>query len=341
MTTSTVVQEGMAKKRRILAMVWAPEEARTEMYARNLNAPIYHVHYLLYKRPWVAPLKYIAQALKTWLILFRERPRVVYITNPPVFAPMCVWLYCLLTGNKFIMDTHSPALYMPKWAWSVPLQRFLIKRALMNVTDQLRFKEQFEEWGGKAVILEKPPKLPPPNAPKDLVMANGFFDVLVVNTFASDEPLDPILDAARQFENARFFITGDTSMAKPGTVENAPKNCIFTGYLRGSAYWDQIYRSRAVMVLTTFPYSLLGGAQDGAAISKPLILSKQPALEEYFTKGAVFVENTVQGIAGGVRAVITREDALSREVEELIHEKDILWHRNFAELTKLIEEQLV
>lgn len=337
MTSSTFVQERTAKKRRILAMVWAPEEARTELFSRNLNAPIYHVHYLLYKRPWIAPFKYVAQALKTWLILFRERPRVVYITNPPVFAPLCVWLYCALTGSHFVMDTHSPALYTPKWAWTVPLQKWLIKRALMNVTDQGRFKRQFEEWGGKALVLEKPPKLPPTNISGDLGSPTGFFDVLVVNTFAFDEPLDPVLDAARQLPNARFFITGDTSMAKPGTVENAPQNCIFTGYLRGNAYWDQVWRSRAVMVLTTFPHSLLGGAQDGAALSKPLILSKQPALEEYFTKGTVFVENTAQGIADGVQGALAREAQLSKEITELIHEKDVLWHQNFAELSTLIE----
>ena len=49
----------------IIAMVWAPEENRTATYARLLKAPLFNVHYLLYKRPYVAPFKYVAQALKT------------------------------------------------------------------------------------------------------------------------------------------------------------------------------------------------------------------------------------------------------------------------------------
>ncbi len=57
------------KRQRMIAMVWAPEENRTATYARLLNAPVFYVHYLLYKRPYVAPFKYVAQALKTFLVL--------------------------------------------------------------------------------------------------------------------------------------------------------------------------------------------------------------------------------------------------------------------------------
>ncbi|MCL4251402.1 MAG: hypothetical protein KJ065_24840 [Anaerolineae bacterium] len=325
-----------AKNLRILTLVWAPSETRTANYARQLNSPLYFIHYLLYKRPWIAPFKYLLQAAKTFQVLFKNRPRVVYVTNPPVFAPLCVLVYCKLTGAQFVMDTHPPSLYADRWRWSVPLQRFVSRFALMNVTDQERFKALFESWGAKALVLENPPKTPQFNAVKSEEHADRF-KVAVVNTFAVDEPLDIILQAARQLPNAHFYITGDKGLAKPGVIENAPGNVSFTGYLRGDDYWNLLNNARAVMVLTTYPYSLLGGAQDSVSLHVPIILSDQPVLREYFTGGTVFVENTTDGIVKGVRQMMENEEQFKREVVDLRQVQKDKWEHNFQQLLTLID----
>src|SRR5437762_310215 len=144
-------------KQHLIAIVWAPYEARTAMFAQRLNAPLYNIHYLQYKRPLVAPIKYVAQWLKTWQILMQKRPRIVYVTNPPIFAVLCVFVYCRLMGATYIMDTHPPALYSRKWGCTVPLQRLMARFAFVNVVDQDRFKTLFESWGAKALVLENPP----------------------------------------------------------------------------------------------------------------------------------------------------------------------------------------
>jgi len=321
---------------KIIAIVWAPEEARTAMYAKRLQAPLYNVHYLQYKRPLVAPIKYIAQWLRTWQILFQQRPRFVYITNPPVFAVLCVFLYCRVMGARYIMDTHPPALYSRKWRWTVPLQRLMIRFAYVNIIDQERYATLFESWGGRAVILERPPR-DIQFSTLEHIAKPGAFSVSVVNTFAADEPLDPILDAARQLPQVHFYIMGDTAMAKPGVIQNAPPNVTFTGYLRGKDYWNRLYSSQAVMVLTTYPYSLLGGAQDGVLLHKPLILSRQPVLTDFFRKGAVFVENTAAGIVKGVQEAQAQESQLIQESCELQEEQSQRWETNFQRLLELIQ----
>jgi glycosyltransferase involved in cell wall biosynthesis len=320
-----------------MAIVWAPEEARTALFARRLGATLHNIHYLQYKRPLVAPIKYIAQWFKTWQVLFSQRPRVVYITNPPIFAVLCVFMYCRLTGTHFVMDTHPPALYSRKWAWTVPLQRMMAKRALMNVTDQERFKKLFESWGARAIVLADPPKKAVAEGVTSQVDP-AYFDVLVVNTFAADEPVQPVIDAAKQLPQARFFITGEKTQAPPGMIENAPQNVTFTGYLRKEAYWNQVNSARALIVLTTYQYSLLGGAQDGLAFHKPLILSRQPALQEHFTKGTVFVENTAQGIADGVKEVMAREQQLIAEISQLGPELAERWNTTFSNLLELVRQ---
>ncbi|MBE2272308.1 MAG: hypothetical protein IAE80_29000 [Anaerolinea sp.] len=372
--TSTVTGSAARprERARVIALVWAPHEGRTQMFAQRLNAPLYNVHFLLYKRPYIAPFKYVLQAIKTWSILLRERPRVVYVTNPPVFAPLCVWLYSLFSGTKLIIDTHPPSLYSRRWGWTLPLQRFLIQRAYVNVTDQRRFADLFASWGARAVVLPNPPKNPPVEEPSPLTPLpqgegnerrttnsrafsptsslippfalrekgtgdKGAFEVAVINTFAVDEPLDIILDAAAKLPEAHFSIMGERKLAPQGVIERAPANVTFTDYLRGAAYWNCLRDANAVMVLTTYPYSLLGGAQDAVAVDTPLVLSDQPALREYFTAGTIFIPNTADGIVEGVRAAQRDESRLRAEITQLGSTQEAAWQTQFDDLLARIE----
>jgi UDP-N-acetylglucosamine:LPS N-acetylglucosamine transferase len=46
------------------------------------------VHYLSFKRPLQAPLKYVMQTVTTLRILRRERPELVLVAVPPIFAAL-------------------------------------------------------------------------------------------------------------------------------------------------------------------------------------------------------------------------------------------------------------
>lgn len=325
------------ERKDVACVVWAPEENRTEQFARHLDAELHNIHYLYYKRPLFAPFKYFPQAIKTFTTLRQQKPKVVFVTNPPVFAALSVAVYCWFSDCQFVMDTHSPALYSRKWSWTVPLQRFLAKHAVVNIVDQERYEELFESWGGRALVLEKPlaedvldGKLEGP--------APGTFTVTVINTFAVDEPLEPIYDAARLVPDVCFVVLGDTALAERGLLERAPENVTFSGYLYNNDYWRQLDRSNAVLALTTYPYSLLAGGHDGLALHKPLILSKQPALVDFFTSGTQFVEHTGESIAEAVQNVQENEDRFIQQMEQLKEEKLDLWSQNFARLDELIAD---
>ena len=322
----------------IAAVAWAPQEGRTAQYAQRLDASLYNIHYLLYKRPLLAPIKYLPQCVKTWAVLHRQRPSTVYVMNPPVFAALSVYIYCRLSRADYIMDTHSPALYSSKWAWTVPLQRALAKRALINIIDQDRYKRLFESWGAKALVLQDPP-ISIPSEKLNNASGSNQFSVTVVNTFGGDEPLDPIIGAAKRLTDVRFFILGDTARAKKAQLRSASENVTFTGYLLGDDYWNRLYSSQAVMVLTTWPYSLLAGAQEGMVLNKPLILSRQPVLTEQFTKGTVFVDHSVDSLVAGVRKLQEQEYILIQEITELATEKQKKWETDFQELLAIIRDR--
>jgi len=328
----------MTKQGGIAAIVWAPYETRTARYARYLNASLYNIHYLRYKRPLLAPLKYLPQCLKTWAVLYQQRPSVVYVTNPPVFAALSAFIYCRLSGATCVMDTHSPSLFVPKWSWTVPLQRALAQRVKVNIVDQERFKALFESWGAKALVLQDPPI---GISPERLKRENGSnqFTVTVVSTFDSDEPVELVVEAAKQLPMVRFFILGDTSRANNRLLKSAPDNVTFPGYLLHDAYWNQLYNSQAVMVLTTHPYSLLAGAQEGMVLEKPLLLSRQPALTNHFTKGAIFIDHSVESVVTGIQTIQAEVHCLAQEMSELAVEKREQWESTFKNLLALIEDR--
>jgi glycosyltransferase involved in cell wall biosynthesis len=318
----------------VAAVVWAADQNHAEKYAQSLNAKLYHIQLWRSGLALLAPFKYIPQAIQTWSVLGKQKPNVIYVMNPPVFAGLSVLIYCKLNKIPFVMDTHSPAIYGMRWGWSRPLQRFIARRAMTNIVDQERYKRLFESWGAKAVVLEKPPTTTYVEQARPDVEAK--FAITVVNTFASDEPLTPILEAANRLPDVHFYVLGEKVRAKPGLIDSAPENVTFTDYLFKDDYWNQLKASRAVLVLTKHRYSLLAGAQDGMTVGRPLIISDKPALREYFTKGAIFVDNHADSIIDGINQLKAREETLTEEIRELAMEKLQRWESNFKQLYDMV-----
>lgn len=322
----------------IVVIVWASVQSRAKHWAEVMNAPIYYVS----RRPFgsismfLAPLRYILQAVDTWRILWQHRPALIHVTNPPFFAPLIVSWYCKISGAHYVMDTHSPALYSRRWGWSLAFQRCLARQACLNIVDQERFRKMFEEFGARTVVMERPPAGVALPAPAKRTFGKPL-EITVVNTFAPDEPLKPIYQAARKLPDVRFYILGDKRFAPRGTFDNVPENVSFTGYLLGEKYWQRIMSSNAVMCLTTYPYSLLAGGQDGMLAGVPLILSRQPALTDYFTKGTIFVEHTPDSIVEGIQQIKRKEQELRREISELLEEKRLLWKKNYRAIEEILE----
>lgn len=343
-----------ARRPNIAAVCWLTHEVRTASYARRLNATLYNIHYLSNRSVYFAPFKYVPQCLKTWAVLWKQRPDVVYVMNPPVFAALSVYLFCRLMKTPFIMDTHSPSLYGRRWGWTLPLQRALAKRAAINIVDQERFAALFAEWGAKAVVLERPPlevdaliePIHMPGEERHNPQSNAAlgeeakhrrtFHITVIGQFAGDEPVDVVVDAAHRLPDVTFSILGDTFHAPRQLLKSAPPNVIFEGYLSGHDYWNHLASVDAVMTLTTFEFSLLGGAQEGMAMGKPLILSNQPVLTDYFSKGTVFIEHNVESVVEGVRQAQRERERLAQEVIALAQEKRQRWEHAFTELQQLI-----
>ncbi len=319
----------------IAVVFWGPHSVSTEMFAIHLKAACYLIHYLSWKKPWIAPLKYPPMWIKTWWVLFKQKPSAVLVINTPVFAPLCIYIYCRLARIPFAMNVHGHTLGGRRWGWSVPLQRYLAKRAAVNLVGTFEYKHILESWGARTLFLEDPP-VEVTTRDFDLHSNPEEFQVTVISTFAGDEPLELVLETANLLPDVAFYILGDPRLAEKEFLRSAPKNVIFTGYLNGKDYWNRLYSSQALMTLTTNPYSLVAGGTEGMYLGKPLILSRQPALLDYFTKGTVFIDHSVDSMVSGVRQTQEQESILCREIAELAMEKRDNWEIQFQEFRKLL-----
>ncbi len=75
--------------------------------------------------------------------------------------------------------------------------------------------------------------------------------MVVVNSFAVDEPLAELLEAARRLPELRFFVTGNPELARRGLLASKPTNVEFTGFVSEEKYAGLLRAADVVVVLTT------------------------------------------------------------------------------------------
>ncbi len=323
-----------AFRRRALVVTWAPHSGRSDGLAQHLGTRNYLVHYLAFQRLWAAPLKYPLQAVTTLRVLWRERPAVVLVQNPPIVAPLVVALYARATGAGFIVDTHSQALFVRRWRWTLPIQRWLSRRALATMVTNESNAAVIRRSRARVVIAVDPPVNTPPLGARE---PSPQFNVVVVGSFGRDEPTSEVLQAARQVPDVRFAITGNLADARPEWLKDAPPNVEFTGFVPREDYFSRIWNAGAIVGLSIDKDSVLRASWEALDLGQPLILSDWPILRGYFPRGTVHVANTASAIAAGVREARAREHELRKEMLALREERRSAWVQTLQRLEEVID----
>jgi glycosyltransferase involved in cell wall biosynthesis len=320
---------------KMLFIAWAAFSRRSQLTAEKFQTKVYLIHSL---RRWyfLAPFRYILQAIKTLGILIRERPEVVFVQSPPIFAPLVVYLYAKLWRARYIIDSHTLALLAPWWKWSLPIHAFLSRRAITTIVTNDYLKAMVNAWGANAFIIADIPTTFPQGKPFPL---DDKFSVAVVNTFSPDEPVEEVLEAAASLPDVRFYITGDPIRAKKRFLRHHPENVTYTGFLPNEEYLGLLQAVQAIMVLTKDDHTMQRGACEAVSLGKPIITSDWPLLRSYFHLGTVHVDNSSQGIREGVLKMQKEHTEMEKEILVLQRERWREWDEKYAALSKLIEDR--
>jgi len=313
----------MKREMKLIFISWAPHCTRSDSIARRFGAESIKIHYGSFKKIYFAPVKYILQSFKTLTFLYQKNPDVVFVMNPPLFSGLVVWLYCFLCRKKFILDSHSAVFTDLKWKMFRFLHIFLIRRALVSIVTNEHWGEQIRKYGGRYFIIPDVPVEFEKKVKIDLPKPH----ITIINNFSRDEPIEEILKAVAKLPEIHFSMTGNLKRCKGAFLKMKPPNLEFTGFLPSEDYVNRIYSSDAVLVLTTRNYTMQRGAYEAMALCVPIITSDWHILQSTFYKGAIFVDNTIDGIEKGVREIIRNNERYKQEVVELKEERLKFWEK--------------
>jgi glycosyltransferase involved in cell wall biosynthesis len=315
---------------------WLPYHGRSQGFIDALGlAPVY-VSYLRQQDLLSALVKYPPQFVATLRRLAKAKPDVVFVMDPPVFAVVATSVYCLITGARYVVDCHSGVFESSKWRWSLPLQRFLGRRAAAVIVTNPAHQEAVDGWGAQAIVIGDPrPRLPMESEDLEHRSSEQRY-IFVILTFGADEAVPQVVQAARSLPQVRFRLSGDPRRARSSWLGDLPANVELTGFLPWQSFWEHARDASAILTLTTRPNTILQGGWEAMFVGRPLITSASAALREYFTGGSVFVDNSPEGIAAGVREALTREPELAAAMGRLRDEKALLWRHSRAELENLL-----
>ncbi|HLF25789.1 MAG TPA: glycosyltransferase [Anaerolineae bacterium] len=323
---------------RALFLVWGTpgQGPRSRVMAQQLGIESCFVHVRLPRGAWFAPLKYVLQAARTLLLLFRRRPQVVFVQSPPLFAVLCACLYCLLLRAHYIVDAHSAAFAGP-W-WTLPprwLKSWLARRALTTIVTNDHLKQRVESLGGRALIVRDVPlRL---HVERDYPL-DGAFNIALVNVFSPDEPLAEALAAVADLAEVHLYVTGKSNGKHAQLIAKAPANVRFTGFLPDDQYYGLLNSVHAVMCLTTRNHTMQRGACEALSLGKPIITSDWPVLREYFCKGTVHVPNTGAGVRAGVLKLRESYRQYQREIRDLQFMQGSEWREKMESIMERVQQ---
>ena len=336
-----VEQKRMAPKAtplpKMIFMAWIAHNRRSQLIAEKFQMPLYLIQSLK-RQYFLAPLRYVLQTIKTFTILIQEKPEVIFVQNPPIFAILVVYLYAKVMGAQYIIDSHTGALLAPWWKWSLPMHAFLSRRALTTIVTNKYLEAIVKAWRANTFIIADIPTKFPQGKTFSL---NGKFSVVVINTFSPDEPVGEVLKAATALPEVQFYITGDPIRAKKTFLEHHPGNVKFTGFLPDEEYLGLLRAAQAVVVLTTDNHTMQRGACEAVSLGKPIITSDWPVLREYFHKGTIHVDNSSAGIQKGILQMQEQKNTLEKEIILLQQERWLEWEEKQAALIELINNSSI
>ena len=157
------------------------------------------------------------------------------------------------------------------------------------------------------------------------ILQKDAFNIAVISSFAYDEPLQAVLDAASQLPDTQFYITGDKTRLERKFVNQKLQNVTMTGLLEYDVYLDLLQKVDAIIDLTTDDKTMLSGAYEAVALEQPLIISDWMPLRRYFNKGTIYVKNSPNDIREAVMIAKSKKEELSTEMRSLRLEKIKEW----------------
>jgi glycosyltransferase involved in cell wall biosynthesis len=271
------------------------------------------------------------QFVETMRVLNHVKPNVIFVQNPPLFAPLTALLYSKLYDVRLILDSHTGVFLERKWRWLQFLHKYLVKRSAVSIVTNDYLGKKIESWGGKYFVF---PDVPVEVSRKTKINNSSTNTVLVVNSFSYDEPLEEVVKAARHMSQVSFAITGDVARCPAKLLQSIPDNVEFTGFVSREEYINRLFSADVAVVLTTEDYTMQRGAYEAMSLGTPIITSDWPILKNTFFRGALHVDNTAESLVKALNEVLSNKAYFDSEVRKLKKERRRIWAEKLEQFSR-------
>jgi glycosyltransferase involved in cell wall biosynthesis len=264
----------------------------------------------------------------------------LFVQNPSLVLAMVAVFLRPLYGYRLIVDAHNEAVRpFIHTAWPFPaLARWLLRRADVTIVTNEALAAVVRAAGGSPHVL--PDCLPePPSIAERAKTPAGAFSVMVVATYAADEPIPEILEAARSLgPEFQFHVTGNDRKLPATERQKLPANVTLAGFLPESDYWALMGSCDVVLDLTLMPDCLVCGAYEALSLHKPMILSDSPAARQLFEPAALMASPDPAGIEASVRGARARNGELLAAAPQVAARFAADWKRSASALLARIND---
>ena len=266
-------------------------------------------------------LGYLRALIQSVFILKKRHPDVVWVQLPQVPALWAALFYRALCcpSARIVADCHNAQLRAP---WSrFPLALWSLRRADVILVHNEAMFERAKEIGwpmNKVHVLEDVPPVFSDVEPKGL--AKSQIDapkpwVVFPGSFAADEPIAEVMEAARLAPELTFIITGrpDRAPRNGHDITRLPSNMRLPGFLSIEVFDDLLREADVVMGLTREEGIQLSVCNEALGFRRPLVTSDTAILHRLFSEAAVMVSTgDPQSIVNGCREALANGEQRSR-----------------------------
>lgn len=299
-----------------MSAIWITweKQRRNRSMAAAVGATLYELEY---RGGRLA--RYWALGRRTFQLIRQSRPDVVFFQNPSIVlaALVTAMKFLRFTRARTIGDFHNAGVNPPVAAFLVP---WIVRHTDLVIVSNRNLEPAVTRFGGRCLSVPDPiPDIEPARP-----AAASSFEVFFICSWADDEPIVEVLEAARMLADTvpdvRISITGRPRLARVGWHNPVPPNVDLTGFLSEHDFDARLARAAAAIDLTTRDDCMVCGAYEAVSAEVPMIVSGNEPTRLYFRKGAVFTDNSASDIARAVLEVRQRHPQLRSEVAQLKRE---------------------
>lgn len=319
------------KSDKIIWIAWE-KHRRTLELCKYLNITLYILESNLHRA-----VRHPTNFFKTMLIINRKRPKILFVQNPSILLAVLACCLRSIYGYKIIADSHNGAIVPEGFIMKIFLflYNYVQKKADMTIVTNKRLAEIVTGNGGNPFVL--PDKIPEP-PPLEKKLLKGKYNFVYICTFGRDEPYEDVISAVQNLDtDIMIYITGNFRKCDPQIRNLSSENLLFMGFISDQDYWNLLYSADFSIDLTKRENCLVCGAYEAVAVGTPMLLSDTKELRSYFSKGAVYTDNTDESICSAIKIGISRQAELRREIEELRNQLISDWNQKGSKLSEIVK----